>query len=164
VPAGVTAPRTASTDWCSKSVLAALLLISVPAFGAAPPDADPSFTRWFRSLQAGDGGPCCSIADCRSVTARLTDDHYEVLIGAAHGLNPRETIVGGVIGFRWTLFDSFAYGGVGSRQSELSPASPVSGVTNPCDGQLLASYLVSLTRPLASKVTMRRRASSAPTA
>jgi hypothetical protein len=76
-----------------RHVLAALLLISVPAYGAPPPDADPSFARWFRSLQAGDGGPCCSIADCRSVAARLTGDHYEVLIGAAHGVSPPQWVV-----------------------------------------------------------------------
>ena len=61
--------------------LAAVLLSSLLAFAAPPPDANPALSGWFESLtQPGNGLPCCSISDCRVTPARATLEGYDALI------------------------------------------------------------------------------------
>lgn len=43
-------------------------------------DPNSPVSRWYRGLQAPSGIPCCSIADCRNVTYRMMDKHYEAFI------------------------------------------------------------------------------------
>lgn len=61
-------------------VLAAALLGAGLAFGAPPPDADPSLAPWFRDLQQPGGASCCDVSDCRPVDSRTVGDHYEALL------------------------------------------------------------------------------------
>lgn len=57
--------------------------------GARPPEnADPALAPWFESLRAGNGGSCCSQADCRPVEYRTATDHYEALIDRQFGVDP----------------------------------------------------------------------------
>ena len=58
------------------------ILVAIPtgAIAAPPEHSDPSLAPWFNGLSASDGTPCCSMADCRRTTARLTADGYEAFI------------------------------------------------------------------------------------
>ncbi len=62
---------------------------------ARPPEnADPALAPWFESLQAEDGGRCCSMADCRPVEYRIDGEDYEALIGNQFEVEPpRWTVV-----------------------------------------------------------------------
>lgn len=64
---------------------AAIALVCTVGASAAPPEAvDPHspLAQWYRSLHAPNSGDsCCSIADCRPVEARRTEDHWEILFG-----------------------------------------------------------------------------------
>ena len=52
------------------------------AVAAPPENADPSLAPWFNDLRTPwTNARCCSIADCRTVSARVVDDHYEVFVG-----------------------------------------------------------------------------------
>lgn len=62
--------------------------------GAAPPDnADSALATWFRSLRAPNGTACCTIADCRRATHRLTTEGYEVMIGDQWVAVPSERVL-----------------------------------------------------------------------
>ena len=81
-----------------RAVLPAAFCTALLAAGAArsapPPDADTALAPWFRSLQQPRTGlSCCSIADCRRVDARSSDDHYEVLIDGTWKPVPPETVL-----------------------------------------------------------------------
>lgn len=52
----------------------------VVAEAAAPNNANPALATWFRSLKAPNGTACCSVADCRQATHRMTKTGYEVMI------------------------------------------------------------------------------------
>ena len=57
-------------------------LVSMAAIAAPPEDADPSLAPWFNNLRAPwTNALCCSISDCRTTTARIVGDHYEVFVG-----------------------------------------------------------------------------------
>jgi len=71
-----------SAGLAALALWAALVLLSLPSLGAPPENADPALAPWFQSLQSPNGKSCCSIADCRPVSYRVTGDHYEVLAGA----------------------------------------------------------------------------------
>jgi hypothetical protein len=60
----------------------ALALVAPPAHSRPPPGGvDPLLAPWFEDLrQPGTGHSCCSIADCRTVDARVVQDHYEAFI------------------------------------------------------------------------------------
>jgi hypothetical protein len=61
---------------------AAVAAFAVTATAQPPPNANPAFAPWFRSLlQPGTNLSCCSIADCRAADYRIRRDRYEVLIG-----------------------------------------------------------------------------------
>jgi len=70
-------------------LLAVLLLVAPSAHAAPPPNADPQFRDWFKSLKVpgssdrGESGlPCCSVADCRMVESRWNGrtQHYEAKV------------------------------------------------------------------------------------
>lgn len=64
-----------------QSIVVVAYLWSVASAGAAPPDnANPALATWFRSLKAPNGTDCCTVADCRLATHRLTKEGYEVMI------------------------------------------------------------------------------------
>jgi hypothetical protein len=56
--------------------------LAAAAIARPPPNANPAYAPWFRSLlQPGTNLSCCSIADCRTTEYRIRRDHYEALIG-----------------------------------------------------------------------------------
>ena len=64
------------------STVSALLMLGI-AHAAAPEGADPNSptAQWYKSLiQPGTAYSCCDLSDCRPVSSRIIDDHYEVLI------------------------------------------------------------------------------------
>lgn len=68
-----------------KRAAAVLLVIGLglsattAAVAAPPENADPALAPWFRSLAQPDTGiSCCSLADCRPVTARITPHGYQI--------------------------------------------------------------------------------------
>lgn len=70
-----------------------VLLMSTPAFGAPPPNADMSLAPWYQSLtNKRTGGSCCSAADCRILPVRITDGHYEVLYHNEWLIVPAEVV------------------------------------------------------------------------
>jgi hypothetical protein len=75
-------------------IVAAMLLLAMPAGADPPPNADPALAPWFRSLlQPGTSISCCSISDCRATEYRVEGDHYEVLIGETWLVVPPERIL-----------------------------------------------------------------------
>lgn len=77
-----------------QSILVISYLWSVAIAGAAPPDkADLGLATWFRSLKAPNGTACCTVADCRRATDRLTKKGYEVLIGGQWIAVPWERVL-----------------------------------------------------------------------
>ncbi len=92
-------------------VLAVLVLTPVTAVAEPPPGADPNspIAHWFRSLhRKGDGFPCCSLADCREVSARAQPNG------------------------RWAILASKASFDNGDDQwHEVPPDRVVTGVKNP---------------------------------
>ena len=70
-----------STAVTAFSILGVSVAILSASQGAPPEGADPALAPWFQSLQSPAGTSCCSIADCRPVSYRITGDHYEVLAG-----------------------------------------------------------------------------------
>ena len=74
----------------------ALALISSPHLTRAEPpaDADPALRPWFESLKRpGSGASCCTIADCRPVSYRLSADGYEALVGSIWISVPKDTVL-----------------------------------------------------------------------
>jgi hypothetical protein len=69
-------------------LMLAILLLAGNAEARPPENADPALAPWFESLRAADGGSCCSEADCRPVEYRITDNHYEALIGREFDIDP----------------------------------------------------------------------------
>ena len=67
-----------------------LLGLAAAAEARPPENADPALAPWFQSLHSAEGGLCCSEADCRPVEYRMTEDHYEVLIGRQYGPDVEE--------------------------------------------------------------------------
>ena len=66
----------------TRLALIATYLSSIVIAEAAPPnDVNPALATWFRSLRAPNGTACCSVADCRQATHRVTKSGYEVLVG-----------------------------------------------------------------------------------
>lgn len=63
-------------------VLIILLLLAWAALAEPPAGVDPDSptAHWFRSLQLPGGHSCCSLADCRAVSARWQDDHWQAFI------------------------------------------------------------------------------------
>ena len=61
-----------------RAILVLALIFSPYLTRAEPPaDADPALRPWFKSLKRpGSGASCCSIADCRPVSYRLSADGY----------------------------------------------------------------------------------------
>ena len=53
-----------------------LLGIGDKPIAAPPENPDPALEPWLKSLSTPDGTTCCSMADCRQTTARLTADGY----------------------------------------------------------------------------------------
>lgn len=81
----------------AKTLVALFLSAMTIGPGSARPPAnpDPALAPWYESLRRPDGigGPCCSMADCRNVSARTTRDGYQVLIdGAWLDVPPRAVI------------------------------------------------------------------------
>jgi hypothetical protein len=65
-----------------RSAIVVAYFWSMAIAAAAPPDhPDPALATWFHSLKAPNGTACCTVADCRAATHRLTRDGYEVMIG-----------------------------------------------------------------------------------
>lgn len=67
----------------TRLLLAAVLILSLggAAYAHPPPNANPAFAPWFRSLtQPGTGISCCAEADCRQTEFRIDGDHYEALV------------------------------------------------------------------------------------
>jgi hypothetical protein len=66
-------------------VLVALAYMALLAVVVAEPpqNADRSLAPWFKGLAAPDGTGCCTMADCRKTTSRLTRDGYEAMIDDA---------------------------------------------------------------------------------
>jgi hypothetical protein len=77
--------------------IAALIAAVGTCLAAPPPNLTPNpmISAWFKGLrQPGTDQPCCTIADCRSVSYRATaDDGYEVFIEGAWYAVPRGIIV-----------------------------------------------------------------------
>ena len=58
-----------------------LALLIGTAHAEPPAGSDGSLAPWFHSLTVpGSGYGCCSMADCRPVEYRMTDDHFEAYI------------------------------------------------------------------------------------
>jgi hypothetical protein len=67
-------------SWAAGVVALILLAIIARADAAPPPDADPTYAPWFRSLKIpGTIISCCDLSDCRPVEYRESADHYQVL-------------------------------------------------------------------------------------
>jgi hypothetical protein len=62
------------------SCLASCLASIAVCLAASPNNADPALATWFRSLKAPNGTACCTVADCRRATHRVTTNGYEVMI------------------------------------------------------------------------------------
>jgi hypothetical protein len=64
--------------------LAAVLIASIPAHAAPPPDATGQYREWFRTLTVpgSPGITCCTVADCRMVVSRWNDrtGHFEAKV------------------------------------------------------------------------------------
>ena len=77
------------------AILALALISSPHQTRAEPPaDADPALRPWFESLKRpGSGASCCSIADCRPVSYRLSADGYEALVGSIWISVPKNTVL-----------------------------------------------------------------------
>ncbi len=77
-----------------QSILSIAYFLSVAIAGAAPPNnADPGLATWFRSLKAPNGTACCTVADCRRATGRVTKKGYEVLIAGQWIAVPWERVL-----------------------------------------------------------------------
>lgn len=71
-------------------------MIGSTAFARPPDNADPALAPWFRSLaQPGTGISCCSLADCRPVSARITPSGYQILVNKRWIAVPPEKILQG---------------------------------------------------------------------
>ena len=55
-----------------------LLLFAVPL--ALAHEGDDALSVWFRTLTTAEGQSCCNMRDCAIAEARMTGDHWEVLI------------------------------------------------------------------------------------
>ncbi|MGH6980065.1 MAG: hypothetical protein ACREFC_02560 [Stellaceae bacterium] len=66
-----------------------------PAIARPPANPNPALVPWYESLRRPDGnhGPCCSVSDCRNVTARTTRTGYQVLIGGGWTDVPRTAVL-----------------------------------------------------------------------
>ena len=66
------------------ATLGAVLALLGAARAAPPPGADPALHDWFQDLKRpADGGSCCSLADCHTLTDgqwREIDNGYQILI------------------------------------------------------------------------------------
>ena len=59
-----------------------------------PADADPALRPWFELLKRpGSGASCCTIADCRPVSYRISADGYEALVGSIWISVPKDTVL-----------------------------------------------------------------------
>lgn len=73
---------------------AGVIVAALIARAAPPPDTDPAFADWYRSLQQPTTGvSCCSIADCRATDYRTDGNHYEVLINNKWTVVPQDKIL-----------------------------------------------------------------------
>ena len=72
-----------------------LALFMGRAIAAPPADAEPGLRSWFEELrQPGEKHlPCCSIADCRLASSRVTPSGYEVMIDAAWVAVPADRVL-----------------------------------------------------------------------
>jgi hypothetical protein len=79
----------------SKQSLVIIAYISWAAVSAAaPPDhADPALATWFRSLKAPNGTACCTAADCRRASHRVSANGYEVMIDDKWVVVPWERVL-----------------------------------------------------------------------
>lgn len=78
------------------AVLLAIVMVSgLAAFALSEPPAniDRRFAGWFQSLYSPSGEHCCTLADCRRVSYRLTSEGYAVRWGDQWVKVPDEVVV-----------------------------------------------------------------------
>ena len=88
-------PELASPFWTSAVVLALLVLVSVTASRARPPEnTNLIYGLWFENLhQPQTGLPCCDISDCHQTESRTVGTHYEAFVEGKWIAVPPETVV-----------------------------------------------------------------------